>query len=884
MLLCIWFCILHLYISPPKEQGVNVEELTKTSSLLCAQPKFARTSSIINFKLQSGDSPTGGSLTSEVLTFVDNSEGVVEDCGYSPNPIASLSATENTSLTTFMSRPTLIDSRSWSTSDVIGYSGSTIEPWYLYLNNVVIKQKLTNYAFLRAKLCLKFVINATPFHFGLMRVAYEPNVNAANTGDRKSTIRTNVTSPVPYVIPLSQLPGVWMHPADNSGGELKVPFFLHKNWLKLSSQIPAKTMGALYYYVTAPLAVASATGSSSITIDTFAWLEDVELSGSTAELTLQGKDEYDGPVSSISSAVAQASRSLEKVPVIGKFARATTIGASALSSIAALFGFTNTPVITDIPARIPTPGPFLASSEIGTPVQKLTLDPKQELSVDPTLHGIGNEDQMAISNVVSISSALTIDGWNTTDLVGTVLFNANVSPSLFGAVNVVDASVVTQARRVYHTPMSYLSMMFTHWRGDVIFDIEVLCTKFHKGRLKIAWDPLGSSGLLALPENTVYTTILDIGENNKATFRVPFHQAYAWLRTRGISRDNWSFGNSLPVNDEYDNGLFIISVLTPLMSPVTPQNVSILISVKGAPNLEFANPRTGLGDTSSSPSPSFFAVQAGDTIEISPQQETFGDEGAQHPERFALNFGESIVSLRTLLHRYSIYDVSTPFASSATRFAWFRKSYSRLPPMFGYDPSSGSSANKLLTVGTAPFNFPATHPITYVSMMYGGSRGGINYAMNTCAGLYPYIGDIRVQRITDNTFSGSRRGGIAGTQNVGTSSGLTMRFLNNQNGMGQAGAAFTNSQTNGSITWNQPQMSGVNFNFCDPTYAIFGNAADQTTLECSLLEIMYKQSTPSTVTDVATHITYAATGVDFTLLWWLCCPTLDYYTSLPGTV
>lgn len=872
-----------LFICFPKVLGRHVETLTRTSVLLSAQLRCAPIRSINHFQLQSGDEPDGSSLTSEVLTFVDNSEGVTEDCGYTSNPIASSMASKNTSLAKFLSRPTLIDSRTWATSDLIGYLGATIEPWHLFLSNAVIKQKLTNYAFLRAKLCVKVVINATPFHFGLLRVAYEPNVNATNTGDRRSMIRTNPVSNLPYIVPLSQLPGIWLHPADDSGGELSVPFFRHNNWLNLNVKEPAKTMGALYYYIAAILGVASTGGSPTLTIDTFAWMEDVELSASTAELTLQSKDEYDGVVSAPATAIARVAGKLTTVPVIGKFARATQIGASAIADVASMFGFTNTPVITDIPARIPMPGPCIASSEIGAQVQKLTLDPKQELSVDPTLHGVPSDDQMGISHIVSQTSALTVGGWSTTDAVGDVLFNADVSPQLFGLVNIDDATPVTVSRRVYHTPMSYVGMMFTHWRGDVVFDIEVICTKFHKGRLKIAWDPLGSGGSSALPENTVYTTILDVGKNNKATFRVPYHQAFGWLRTRGISRENWSPGNPLPVNSAYDNGLFVVSVLTPLMSPVTPQNVSILFSVRGAGNLEYANLRSHLGESSASPPPTIFAIQAKDVVDIEPGQESFGDVGDQHPNRYALNFGECVASLRAVLHRMSIYDVSAPFAQSSTRFSTYGKSYSRLPPMYGFDPAGLSSANKLLSAGAANFNFCPTHPITYVAIMYGAFRGGVNYTANVSADLYPYVGDIRVQRITDTAYAANRRGRTISNQNAGVNSSVTTRYMNGFLANGMGGAAFTNSQTNGSVSWNQPMLTGTNFNYTDPAFAIAGNSADQSDLECSHMEILFKQSTASTVTEIATITTYCGGGVDLTCIWWLCCPTLDYYVSNPTT-
>lgn len=826
------------------------------------------------------------SETSEVVTFVDSSTGQIDDTPFEYSPIASSGVTLNTSLANFLRRPTRIDTRAWTTATTNGILGTVLEPWFLYLNNPVIRNKLNNYAFIRAKLCVKVIINATPFHYGCMRVAYEPNVNASGTGDRVSKVRTNAVTNNTLIVPYSQLPGVWVLPATNSGGEIHVPFFRHTNWLPLKTAANVRTMGTLTYYVAFPLSVASASGSTSVSIDTFAWLEDVELGGSTAELTLQAKDEYDGIVSAPAKAIATAAAAISNLPVIGKFAKATSIGAGAVAGIAHLFGFTNTPVIDDVHAVIPMPGIHLASSEIGTPLQKLSLDPKQELSIDPTMHGVSNTDEMIIDNIIKNKSALVMDGWSTSDAVGSVIFNARVSPALFARVAIDDGGAVTRANRIYHTPMSYLGMMFTHWRGDIVFEIEVICTKFHKGRLKIAWDPIGGGGVAALDENTVFTTILDIGENNKALFRVPFHQAVAWCRTRGITADNWSAGNSMPTStpEFFDNGLFMVSVLTPLMSPVSPQNIGVKISVYSA-SVEYANPRSQLAENSLSCPPSFFAVQSADVQDVEAAMVTFGDVGVAHPERYALNFGERVASLRTLLHRYSLYDVSSAVPDAATRAFYYAKSYTRHPPMFGYDPNGKSTANKLLTAGTNTFNFTPTHPITYVEMMFGASTGSVNFVANTSCDLYPYIGDVRIQRINDSSFSTWRLGVVSASTAAGTSASNYNRFLNfqgnNNFAAGTGGAAFTNTQINSALNWNYPMMTGVNFNYTDPTTYVNGAVNDQTSRECVALEILVKQDTASTVSKSLSVTTYAGSGPDYNCLWWLCCPTLDYYTSLP---
>lgn len=818
------------------------------------------------------------SVTSQVLTFVDSSEGDIQDEGFSQNAIAKADGSANTNLGQFLSRPTLIDSRVWTTASLNGVLGAVVLPWSAYLSNAIIKNKLNNYAFLRAKLCIKILINSTPFHFGLMRAAYEPSV-----GFRTSKIRTNTVSPNPLIVPYSQLPGVWIHPADNSGGTLKVPFFLHTSWLNLKNLVDCNNMGTLTYYIAAPLQVATTTGSTSITIDTFAWLEDVELNGSTNELTLQSKDEYDGPISKVASTVATVMGMLERVPVIGPYAKASAIGAGAMAEVAGHFGYTNIPNISDISGIVPMVGPHLATSEISVPYQKLTLDPKQELSLDPSLHGVGNTDELAIKSIVQRESALTMLGWATTDTVGTVIFNARVNPAaLFSSVQILDAGLVNRADRVYHTPLSYVGQLFQHWRGDIIFDFEVVCTKFHKGRLKISWDPLSGQGIAALPENTVYTTILDIGETNVASICVPYHSEYAWLRTRGTGAAGWTPGTNLVYTNRFDNGMLLLSVLTPLMSPDAPENISVKVTVRAANNFEYANPRSFLGDSITSQPPSTFTVQAKDEVDISPQITTFGDYNTPHIQRYALNHGERIVSLRPLMHRMSLYDVSTPFTNAATRFVNFEKSYARLPPMYGYDSTGKSTANKILAgAGTAPFNYVPTHPLTYISIMFGAYRGSVNYVANVSTDLTPAVSQILVQRLSSTTDGAFKGGLVSSSQNTGANASNTTRFLNFVSPPSLGGAVLANTMTNGSIMWNNPNYSACNFAYADATYSIDGNTFDQTDRAGCRLDILLKQSTANSVTDYATISTYAGSGPDFTCLWWLCCPTIDYYVSLP---
>jgi hypothetical protein len=598
----------------------------------------------------------------------------------------------------------------------------------------------------------------------------------------------------------------------------------------------------------------------------------VELSGTTFALTLQAKDEYDGPVSSVASAIGSISSRLSDVPVIGKFARATTIGVSAIAKIASMFGFTNCPVIDPIHAVQPTFGPQLASSEVSSQITKLTLDPKQELSIDPSLHGVGSTDELGISHIISKPTTLTVVDWSTVRNVGDVLFYARVNPALYTFASVPNAN------RVNHSFLSYVSQMFHNWHGDIIFDIEVVCTKFHKGRIRVTWDPI-YDGSSVPPENTAFTTILDISHTNNASFTVPYHQAYSWLKTRHAISSSWSHTPlAFGFDEKYDNGALFVSVLTPLISPVTPSTVGIRVAVRGGPNFEFTNPGNFLG-TGDGVDPSCWPVQSEDTVDLHTTEIVLGDNFVPHPERYGLNFGERVVSLRQLLHRMTLCEVNAPTPQSAL-FSRFRKSYGRKPCPFGYDPEGTSLAQTLNSApATANFNYTSMHPMTYVAAMYGGMRGSVNYLVHFGNDFTNGVTSARVYRDNYSSNANWRRWDQTGVASSVTASGMS-RYLNDID-RGNAGCAVSSTYVNSSLSFCYPMMTQFNFDYTDFRTV---NPNDSTLDDSVVVEIVSGTSANSQANAALQVHSYAGTGVDWTCLWLLATPTLDYYFSVPAAV
>ena len=129
-------------------------------------------------------------------------------------------------------------------------------PWKAFFyDDLKIRAKIQNFSRVHSKLHLKFVLNASPFFYGAIRVAYFP-------------LRSSIpSSPNPLdLVPASQTPGVWLTPQDMSSAELVLPYLNPSNWLCPLQTSDLSLMGTIRFYVYNQLASANGATGSSITI------------------------------------------------------------------------------------------------------------------------------------------------------------------------------------------------------------------------------------------------------------------------------------------------------------------------------------------------------------------------------------------------------------------------------------------------------------------------------------------------------------------------------------------------------------------------------------------------------------------------------------------
>jgi hypothetical protein len=781
-------------------------------------------------------------------------------------------------LSDFLSRPVKIHEMQWLEGDDFATSPTLFYPWQLYFSNTYIKRKLENYSRLNCTLKLTFRFNASPFYYGLMRVAYDP----MNTG------RLDPLS-LEDKIPISQAPGVWIEPHKESSVELTLPFLWPHNWLDISNTNEFHHMGRLMYEIFAPLRSANGVTGAGINISTYAQAENVTIAGPTLALALQS-----GLISGPATAVANFARSLSNVPRIGPFARAVDVGARAVGTIASLFGYSNPPVTSDVMPMQPKSFHAFANVETRVPLDKLSIDPQNETTIDNSVAGGDSQDPLVISDIVQKVSYFGQTDWTDADSEGTKLFSWAATPCL---TNVATSGITVFWRM---PACAWVASLFRYWHGSTVYHIKVVKSKFHKGRLLVCWDPtqnIPTSG----SETALFTKIIDLSsDQDEFDFVVPYKATQPWLRTNNKG-DGFSVRGNFTTDVSTTNGCVAVFVQNRLTGPAALPTVTVMVSVSAGPDMQFAVPLTNQVNAS------VMAVQSG----------TIDEEKHEVSDKLNLiTVGETLASLRPLLHRTSL-GYSQPLGSQEVTQGTYVAGglitsvnlYPRLPPPLGYDATAGISwARKFLTTGSYPFNYSPNHPINWILLPFVGYRGSTNVHANLIGSndTATQIASFSISRTHENHIvsqlnqNRNRFTTTTPTWKASTISRQASLLGTNHTWKtwGHGGMSLTNQATQSAVSVNVPMYSQWKFQPAWPPYRDFvpvqadraaGNRSyDNVRVEC----VFNKHDNADITTSWPVLDTYWSAGVDFQPVYWIGIPKVatialpaadDNFTPSPTT-
>lgn len=765
-----------------------------------------------------------------------------------------------TELARFLSRPVLIKTHTWAQADSYNTT-ATWYPWHLFFNSTSIKNKITNYGLINCKLKLKFVVNAAPFYSGAMAFTYCPL-----QGINGTTIVPDLLGN--ELVLHSQRPKCWIFPQTCQGGELELPFFYHKNWLSLTSATDMQNMGTITPCLYAQLNSCNGVTGTSIVINVYAWAEDVKLHAPTMASPLQS-DEFEYKPSQIASSVSRAAGSLSKIPVIGPYMKATSAVSSTFSKFASSLGFTNVPNIDKVAALRPTPFPHNSTCDISVYTDRAAVDPKNEVSIDPRTVGLDGTDELSIKYIAQREAWIGNAILSSTDAVDALTLVSRVTPAI---VNQYSASTPFQ-----YTPMGYLCEMFKHWRGDIIFRFKFVCTRFHKGRVRITYDPFQNISTTIPDYTSVFNEVLDIGAEQDIEVRVPYMQATTYLNT-ALTTGNYNLSGTSLAPSTNCNGLITMRVVNPLSGPVANTAIPVMVFVRAADNIDFAWPSLRASATTTTLTP--YALQSHEVeYPLEPKQVIAGNSISEgDPQRNLVHYGESIASLRPLLHRLNYSHVVQPLVSATANNLTMNHLYqSRRIKYGGYDLSGPFTAKNQAVSADVNYMYSKMSFPQLVSLLFIGQRGSITWSYNVEATQANNAHLMTLKRYDDAI---ARSSYVA--QDFGsylTNSTLAYQYSRLFKDPG-SGTALTDQRSQPAINMNFPYYSQYNFQMVNPATATLGSAVDGSDVDNIVLE--FANEIPSTATYFRAHA-WQSLGPDYNFFFFINTPSL-YSITIPAGV
>lgn len=685
---------------------------------------------------------TSGKMTmSENIKFSDQMDGYTYDVGGEMDPTRGLQDTDDADLGNFFQRPIKIHEVEWGTGISLF---SSINPWTLFFENPRVINRMTNFNLLKSKLKVKIVINGNGFQYGRAIAHYHP---LPSFDDLTTTAALNDDD----IVQASQMPHVYLDPTTSQGGELVLPMFFYKNYMHVIDS-DWQEMGNLIIRSINDLKHANGA-VDKVTISVFAWAEDISMSVLTSvdpPTLVPQSGEVDeantkGIISEPASAVAKISNAFTTIPVIGPFAMATSMAATTIGNIAKMFGYSR-PNVTKAPEPfVPRVTGQFAPTNVPDNCLKLSVDHKQELTIDPRIAGLcSNEDQLAIKSIASRESYITKFPWVQGTAPETLLFNHRITP-------VTWAEGGGDPTPLRLTPSAVAALPFRYWTGSMKFRFQVVASTFHKGRLKIVYDP---NILEASPEyNTNYIQIVDISETRDFTIEVGNGQAYSLIQhfTPGLDSvtNIYSTSRYTAVSDKANGvlGVYVVNELTTPNSTVN-NDIEINVFVSMGDDFEVFVPNDDITNYVFKPRPvealagpvveDVLEPQSGEleignsivpesenTNEASkPMQETTMRIGPDLQDGALLNkvfTGESITSFRQMIKRYNLHTCvanngSTPVVTQTQQ------------GMFPY--LRGDVAGAIHQTGTLQsYNYCNTIMIHWVTYVFSGWRGSTRWKL-----------------------------------------------------------------------------------------------------------------------------------------------------------
>jgi hypothetical protein len=807
----------------------------------------------------------------EITTFADESAGWNTTVPTAPDSTFNLANNSDSDLGNFLCRPINVATYQW---DVDSPLFETLNPWTAYLTNPFIRDKIANFELLRMNLHMKVLISGTPFHYGRALVSYNPL-----SGFDQVTIERGLGGALDAdLVGASQKPHIFLNPTLNAGGVLEIPYFYKENYIPLTQGGITDGLGEVVFRSFGNLRHTDV--GNPVTINVYLWATDVTLTMPTSRDlpalpsqsgVMNSGDEYgQGIISKPASAIAKAAGMLKSIPLIRPYARATEIVATGVGDVARLFGYSRPAVITDPNIMKPVPLGNVANVDAADAVYKLTLDSKNEVTVDPRVTGLEGRDEMSVVDYVKRESYLATFNWTSDAGPGDMLWNCRVAPDLFRRVSY---TTPTLREELHMIPACHMAQMFKYWQGSIKFRFQIVKSAYHKGRMLVRYDPrsLGAT----VDYNTNYSRVIDIAEAEDFEITIGWGQHKPWLECEPIdSSINFSPGNRLSeLFMRAANGVIELDVINELVSPNASSDISVNVYVSMCDDARFAQP-----DGEKIKDLTYFRHPQEETLQsqsgiveqtgvdeplAATQLETIASEAVPEDQTMNVFFGENVTSIRELVKRYVMtrYWYNTFAFGNGTNVTRLRNK--TFPYQRGYDPEG------LDTEQFGAYNNSNMNPISYFQACYAGYRGSIRHKY-----LYHTAGNMLMPVVEREDYSPDTAG-IWSTQAITSANSdsgeITKAFTNTS----WQGAAGTGTTINNGIEVEFPFYNKGRIGYSRLIRAQDLDCPSTSSWFATGLDFAFRQGTEEKIA----FQQWTAAGEDFSLYFFTGVPIMYQYTE-----
>jgi hypothetical protein len=763
---------------------------------------------------------------------------------------------DDVTLGEFLSRPVQIASYNWAPGTAFTFT--TMNPWDLFFSQSRVINRINNYGLIQPKqLKVKININGTSFHYGRLLVHYlmlHNNTTSDPTTAGRFTLAT-------------QRMHLTLDPCTSQGGEFTLPYV----WPYNASDLTVgqwDQLGVLNFEELNPLKHANG-GTAAVNITVYAWAEDVKLSIPTTlnstKIVAQADEFGVGSVGRTASAVSKAAGMLSSVPGIAPFAKATSMVASGMGAVAKAYGFSRPPIISDLANMRPTLVGTMANTDRGDTVTKLTVDSKQELTIDPRVFGVDTGDELVLTNLAGKQAYLTQFQWIVGTPPGTIIWNIRVNPGM--------NQFVTNAGYLL-LPCAFASLPFKWWRGTIRYRFQIVASAYHKGRLRFVYDP---HRLASNDQNVAYTRVIDLANERDFTLDVAWGQPVSWLRVPRLPYTGANGSTTAYSSDDttLSNGVVTVAVLNDLTTPNDVPNNDITINVYASmcDDAEFnVLDNTGIeGLTFKNQAEEFAAeTMVDDNAPLDIGSKECMSECLPVDNTLLVHFGESVTSFRTVLKRYN-YHVSYQ-NPTVGQVQW-----QLIVPTFPHYPGLYTTGiNQTATVPSAGVaaNFNKMTLMNYLTPAFLAQRGSIRSKYNFFSDLPMTTNFASVARIISQpvpaTYASAASVHVTTNQNLFTKG----RLNELTNGLQAIEVTYTHAQP--TLEVEHPYYNLKRFDSArDPGYTQTSGTAGFVNMAPSDSHIISAQMNSTAYSGVDRYI---AAGEDFQLFLFQGLPAIFVQT------